>query len=261
MVLAAQHEALAAEVDRMHTTLLDVDWHAPVRTCGDWDVLELVTHLGMIHRWAARLVRERATERIDRATMDFDLPADVSGKRDGDGYAEWFAAGGAQLVDAVRAADPDEPMWAWGADQHVRFWTRRQLHETAVHHADLRLAVGLTPPLTVDAPVAADGIDELLDNLPAAGYFVPGVAELRGNGETIHLHATGTPEGEWIIRLDPDGFRYEHGHDKSTVAVRALIGDLLLLIMNRRSLDADAASFEVFGDRALLDHWLAKATL
>jgi hypothetical protein len=24
-------------------------------------------------------------------------------------------------------------MWAWGPDKHARFWSRRMLHETAVH--------------------------------------------------------------------------------------------------------------------------------
>jgi uncharacterized protein (TIGR03083 family) len=255
---AAQHsshtEALANEVDRMHADLAQVDWAAPVATCGDWDVAALVEHLGTIHRWAAQLVRERSPQRLDRTNMDFGLPSTT------DGYADWFAAGGAQLVDALRDAEGDESMWAWGVDQHVRFWSRRQVHETAVHHADLRLALGLDPPLTVDAATAADGIDELLDNLPAAAYFVPGVAELRGNGETVHLHAT---DGgyECTITLGVDGFSYEHSHGKGTVAVRGAVADLLLLLMNRRSLEADSARFEVFGDRAPLQLWLAHATL
>lgn len=255
-------DALEAEIIRTRADLDDADWFAPVPSCPDWDVSDLVKHLGRIHRWAATLVRERATQRIDRGMIDFELPHDIQQ------WGTWFAEGGARLVDALRTADGDAPMWAWGTDQHVRFWSRRQVHETAVHHADLRLALGRDPLLTVDAATAADGIDELLDNLPAAGYFVPGIASLKGACETIHLHAT-DGGGEWTITLGPDGFTYAHEHGKGTVAVRATTEDLLLLSMNRRTLDRDAEMpgiagerrYELFGDRALLDHWLANATL
>jgi uncharacterized protein (TIGR03083 family) len=259
-------EALAAEVARMRGDLAEVEWYAPVPSCPDWDVSDLVKHVGRVHRWAAAMVADVTPQRLNRSKLEMELPYDVRQ------YGTWFAEGGGRLVDTLNAADPDAPMWAWGADQHVRFWSRRMLHETAVHHADLRGALGLEPRLTVDPSVAADGLDELLDNLPSALYFVPGVAELRGDGESIHLHATdgadpaasgSSPQfnSEWTITLGPDGFTYDHSHGKGTVAVRGGAGDLLLLMMNRRSLDRDAERFQVFGERALLDHWLQHATL
>src|SRR5206468_2913885 len=129
--------------------------------------------------------------------------------------ADWFADGGRALVDTLRAADPDAPMWSWGADQHARFWSRRMLHETTVHGVDASLAVAARP--AVDAAVAVDGIAELLENLPSAAYFRPEVAQLKGSGESIHLHATDA-DGEFVIHLGADGFTWAPGHEKATVA-------------------------------------------
>jgi uncharacterized protein (TIGR03083 family) len=148
-------------------------------------------------------------------------------------------------------------MWAWGADQHVRFWSRRMVHETIVHGADSALARGEVPAL--DPSLAVDAIDELLDNLPTAGYFAPNVAELRGGGETIHLHCTDV-DGEWMIELGAHGYRWEHAHGKGTVAVRGAAGDLELLLYGRLRAD-DETRFARFGDLALFDRWLTNSAL
>ena len=103
---------------------------------------------------------------------------------------EWIRRGGVALVATLRATNPATSMWAWGSDQHVRFWSRRQLHETLVHRFDLELSQGERP--SAPAHLAADTIDEFLDNLAAAEYFSPAVARLRGNGESI-LFAPQTP--------------------------------------------------------------------
>lgn len=251
--------ALAAEIAPFVTELRalgDAAWRTPAPACPGWSVLDVVQHLGTIHRWAATMVRARATERLGRAAVDMQMPDDALD------HADWFATGAVELVDALRDADGDDEMWAWGADPHVRFWSRRQLHETAVHHADVRLALALEPALLLDPSLACDGVDELLDNLPAAAYFSPAVTQLRGSGESIHLHATdveGTT-GEWTITLTPDGFTYDHSHGKGTAAVRGAAADLMLLVHNRRSLDDDGR-FQQFGDRAVVEHWLANSAL
>jgi uncharacterized protein (TIGR03083 family) len=222
----------------------------PVPTCPGWDLGKLARHVGMTHRWAAELVRTRAIERLDPRTLALELPADPAD------YADWIDAGGDVLVAALHAADPDDSMWAWGADQHVRFWSRRMLHETVVHTADAMIARGAEPLL--EPATAVDAVDELLDNLPSAGYFAPKVAELRGQGESIHLHCTDI-EGEWMVTLTPAGYTWEHAHGKGTVAVRGSAGDLALLLYGRRR--ADDARLARFGDLGLLDHWLAHSAL
>lgn len=66
------------------------------------------------------------------------------------------------------------------------------------------------------------------------------------------------PGAEWLIEFGEDGFTWRRAHEKATVAVRAPLTDLMLLI-NRR-LDVDSGRAEVLGDRELLDFWLERAT-
>jgi uncharacterized protein (TIGR03083 family) len=226
------------------------DASTPVPTCPGWDLGKLTRHLGTTQRWAAEMVRTRAVARLDPRTLELGLPTDPAG------YADWIDAGGETLVATMQAADPDDAMWAWGADQHVRFWSRRMVHETVVHTADAAIALGGQP--TLEPAVAVDAVDELLDNLPSAGYFAPKVAGLRGEGESIHLHCTDI-EGEWMITLTPAGYAWEHAHGKGSVAVRGAAGDLELLLYGR--LRADAEQFTRFGDVALFDRWLANSEL
>ena len=145
-----------------------------VPSCPGWAVHDLALHLGTVHRWAEELVRVRATTRIPSSDMGLD-----EGPVDG----EWVRRGGEALLRTLRATDPAASMWAWGADQHARFWSRRQLHETLVHRFDLELAEGRSP--SAPAHLAADTIDEFLANLARAEYFSPNVSRLRGNGESI----------------------------------------------------------------------------
>jgi uncharacterized protein (TIGR03083 family) len=237
-------------VETYAAVIRGADLTMPVPTCPGWDIAKLTRHLGTTHRWVAEMVRTYATERIDPRTLDLRLPGDTAG------YPDWIAAGGSALGSTLAAADADHAMWAWGADQHARFWSRRMVHETVVHTADAQLALGFEP--SADPGLAVDAIDELLENLPTAGYFAPKVAELRGDGESIHLHCTDI-DGEWMIELHPGGYRWDHAHGKGTVAVRGTAADLVLLLYGRRS--ADDARFARFGDTELLDRWLANSSL
>jgi uncharacterized protein (TIGR03083 family) len=248
---AAACAAFTAESERFVATVREADPDTPVPTCAPWDIGRLVKHVGLIQRWAEQMVREGATERLDQRALDLALPEDRRA------YPDWLAAGAAQLGTTLRAADPTQPTWSWGADQHARFWSRRALHEGTVHHADATLALGGRP--SIDAAQAVDGIDEFLDNLPSAAAFTPRIAELRGTGESVHLHCTDT-EGEWMITLTPDGFTWEHGHGKGTVAVRGRAEDLLLLAYGRLPA-ADGDRFARFGDTALLDRWITASAI
>ena len=242
-------DAIAAEVERCSQAVQGAALDTKVPTCPPWDLAQLLKHIGIIQRWAGRMVSERAQERLDFKQLDTGLPADVAG------YPAWFAAGGQQLVATLRASKPDTSMWAWGADKHARFWVRRMLHETGVHRADAELALGREP--SFEAAVAIDGVDEFLENLPHAVSFAPNVKELRGNGETIHFHCTDA-DGEWLVELRPGGFSWQHGHGKGSAAVRGTASNLLLLTYGRRKRD-EAGLFEVFGDPAVLDRWFASA--
>jgi len=248
MDYATYCEELSREGERFVERARHAEFAAPVASCPGWRVVDLVTHLGTVHRWAEHLVRVLAPARISPRDMGFSRgPVD----------AHWLAEGLDQLVSTLRASDPDAPMWSWGVDQHVRFWARRQLHETLVHRLDLEGAMDL--PSEIDPEVGADAIDEFLVNLPAAASFSPDVRRLVGEGEVL---AFVTGEGRvWRRRLEPGGFLEvpEDEEVSAAATVRASTAELLMVLTRRRALEDSTC--EVEGRRDLIEHWLANSAL
>src|ERR1019366_5009290 len=123
---------------------------APVPGCPGWDVERLLLHIGDVHRWAATIVRERWTERLQR---DFEGPA---GR---DELLAWYREGCAALIETLDAGSSRDDFWFWGpAPNALAFWARRQANETAAHRCDAESARGtITPLTTVDA---LDALDE-----------------------------------------------------------------------------------------------------
>ncbi|WP_203974885.1 maleylpyruvate isomerase family mycothiol-dependent enzyme [Planotetraspora silvatica] len=263
---------LSAEIDRLVDVVRGGDPAAEVPTCPGWTLTRLLKHVGIVHRWVRHLVAERVTEPL----WSRDLPVTMPG--DPGAYPDWLAEGGAELVTALRDADPGTAVWSWSARPDVGFWSRRMLHETTVHRADAELALGREPH--IEARTAVDGVDEFLANIKVAPWMTESLRELGGAGETLHIHATDTPgrdphatpgegvpaahphdrdSGEWTITLSPGTFTWTHGHGKGDVAVRGPMSDLLLLLYGRR--EPSDGRFEVFGDRDLLARWLAKTSL
>ena len=247
-------DLVKADVARAAALIAEADADTPTPSCPGWTLGGLAAHLGGVQRWATALVTRLPQQRIELSAEEIGVPQEWSA------MPEWLAAGGAALVEALGAADPDAPCYSWGADQHVRWWLRRQLHETAIHRVDVELAV-LGAAGDLEPSVAVDNIGEFLDNLPHMARFRPEVRELRGDGETIHLHATDVgvdnADGEWLITLEPHGFRWSHAHVKGAAAVRGPVTDLLQFVWGRRK--ADDPAFELFGDSALLSYWSSKA--
>jgi hypothetical protein len=131
------------------------------------------------------------------------------------------------------------------------------VHETGVHRVDADLARGVEPE--VDGALAADGIDELLDNIPTARYFRPRVAELRGAGESIALRSTDRDEA-WQVRLEADGFAWDATRaTDATVTVSAPTSMLYLVLFGRRP--TTDSRVEIAGDDALLARWLEASAL
>jgi uncharacterized protein (TIGR03083 family) len=144
-----------------------------------------------------------------------------------------------------------------GPDKHARFWSRRMVHETAVHRVDAELARAVEPE--VDPAVATDGINELLENLPRS-------RTLHGNGEQLHLFASDHPD-HWTIIHQPTTFTWTHngsedetdGSAAPTVTVRAPTADLYLFLWGRRR--PTHPSLSVTGDATLLTHWQQHAVI
>jgi uncharacterized protein (TIGR03083 family) len=222
----------------------DVDLAVP--GCPGWSVGDLLAHVDFVQRRTRYWVQVRAPARISAREMD--LP---QGAVD----AAWLAEGLEELLVTLRASDPDAPMWAWGEDQHVRYWARRLLHETLVHRVDLEDALGLA--VTIDPEVASDAIDEFLGNVASAGEFSPAVANLVGEGDVVEFRVEGGTA--WSVRLDPDGFRFVSDPPAPDASLVAEATELLLVIYGRRSLDSHAC--RVAGRRELLERWIENSAL
>jgi uncharacterized protein (TIGR03083 family) len=247
-------DLIDGEIRRFAELIADTDPTAPVPDCGDWTLADLVHHVALIHHWVGTMVTKLTPVRIDRRPTDITRPEDWSQ------VPAWFTQNGADLVAALRAADPEAPMYSWSADKHVSFWIRRMLHESTIHRTDAEAAARVSDS-RIEPTVAVDAVDEFLENLPFVKIFRPAVRELHGDGETIHLHATdldgtGLP-GEWLITLEPHGFRWSHAHVKGAAAVRGTAQDLALFLYGRRK--AGDAALEIHGDFSLLAHWSAKS--
>lgn len=230
--------ALRAETARLAEVVAGAEPDRPVPRCPDWDLAALARHVGRVHRWATAVVRSGTP--VDPSTLPPDAPHEPAA------LPVWLLDGAAAFAAAASAEPLDRACWAWGPDQRARFWARRMAHETLVHRIDAELAAG-TGTGPVEPVMAADAIAELFENAPA----LPWLADLRGGGETIHLHATDTP-GEWLVQLGPDGWSVRAEHAKGDVALRGPAVALLLALLGRRG----TAELEVFGDAAVFTRFV-----
>jgi uncharacterized protein (TIGR03083 family) len=231
------------------------DLTRPIPTCPEWTLRELAVHVGRAHRWAAQITATRSPVFVEfRSLPDGRFPAEPAAQ------ADWLAAGARRAVAAIDEAGQD-PVWMFGSMVPASFWGRRMCHETLVHAADAQLAAGQQPDPA--AALAADGIDEWLTVLmpPRAGQADPREQALPPGAA---LHVRPADAGGWIIRREPAGVTVTRtagpgepaaGADGAVVAGPA--ARLLLLLLRRVPVHDPAVT--VFGDRAVLDRWLAAA--
>lgn len=236
-------EQLACDGRRM-ADLGRRDLTAPVPTCPDWTLGDLLLHTGQVHRWQTEAARKDHGE----------FPGERShsrGPADGQPLPDWFQEGVDLAVATMSKIDATETRWTWfPPDQTAGWYFRRITQETLVHRIDAELTAG--DVTDVDPVLAADGIAEMCE------VFVPSAdgQPIGGDGQTLHLHATDA-ESEWLLTLHADRVDVERGHAKGDAAVRGTARDLLLLVWGREPLDA----IEVFGDESVVATFRAAAKL
>jgi len=215
------------------------DLTAPVPSCPDWTMADLVRHTSQVHRNRTVLARLNETEYPDGLTRE-------PGPDNIDQLLDWYRAGLNELVAALEEVGPDAPTWTWTGENRVRFWMRRMAQETTVHRWDAQNAIGDAEP--IEPALASDGVDEFLD------AFIPGEGiPWEGKAGTVHLHCTDV-EGEWTVALEPKDIpTYERGHSKGDAAVRAAAHDLLMFVWRR----VEPKDVEVLGNAALVDEFWA----
>jgi uncharacterized protein (TIGR03083 family) len=221
-------------------------WSDRVPSCPEWTVDDLVWHITEVQHFWRWIVRERAAD-----------PSGYEGLQrvSGDELLSVCRAGAGSLVETLRAADPDDPVWSWRPDTTVRWVIRRQAHEAAMHRWDAEASAGTD--WSVPADLAVDGIDEFFE------YMTTRPADDAAPvGGTVHLHCTDT-DGEWLV-ADPEPgapFTVTREHAKGDAAVRGTASDLLLLVWRRVGLDAGGDRFQTFGDVDVAKRMLARSRL
>jgi uncharacterized protein (TIGR03083 family) len=241
--------ALHSDRDRLGA-LAGTSLDHEVGSCPGWTSRDLLVHLGRVHRWAERAVA---------IAPGADLPGFGPGPGDRDPI-EWVVEGLDGLIATFESIDLGTPCAAFAGPQSGAWWLRREAMETTVHRWDAQTAAGRTPD-PVDGEVAQSGLDEWCE-LQSRRWFTPDV----GLSMTLHLHGTDPVEAaeagagsepEWFLEATPTGVRWEHGHRKGDVAVRASRSDLFLARWNR----IDTGRLDVFGDRDLLGRFLAASAV
>ncbi|RYJ29067.1 hypothetical protein CU044_2160 [Streptomyces sp. L-9-10] len=164
---------------------------APVPTCPDWRIRDLLRHAGTVHRWATGFVTNgQLNPRRPEAEPDLD----------GDTLVEWYREAHALLVAALAEAPAGLTCWTFlPAPTPLAFWARRQAHETAVHRVDAHSALGpvrdtAAPPLGTG--LAADGIDELL-----TGFHGRERSRVRSDAPRVLRVRTTDTDDVWTVRI------------------------------------------------------------
>ena len=250
-------EVLALEGVRMADAAGALSPDAPVPTCPEWVVRDLVRHTGGVHRWATGVVATPHTElwavELDEVVGTWPSDAELVGV---------VPRGHAGLVAALVAAPPDLECWTFlRAPSPLAHWARRQAHETAIHRVDTERTAGvaLSP---VDAAVAADGVDELL-----CGFVPRRSTRLRAETPSmLRVHSTDTGEA-WVLRIEGEGVSSSrvgsgagelHGSGDTSAAattactVSAAAEDLFEALWNRGRRE----TLTVEGDDAVLRQFL-----
>ncbi|MEY2455180.1 MAG: hypothetical protein QOK06_274 [Acidimicrobiaceae bacterium] len=240
MDAAAQLDAVRRESTVFYDTAEAArDRAAPVPSCPEWSVDDLIWHLAEVHWFWATIAEQRIAEASGLETLPHPErpPSD-----------ELIAFGRAQLdhlLEAITGVDPSTPVWTWAHRQDIGFIQRHQVQEAAVHRWDMELATGVdrTP---IAPAVAADSIDEFLSISLA---YALGDAALPGS---VHLHCTDT-SGEWIIHADG---AVEPVHAKGDAAIRGSASNLLLALYRRVPL----TDLEVIGNESVATDFISRLT-
>ncbi|OON82854.1 maleylpyruvate isomerase family mycothiol-dependent enzyme [Streptomyces tsukubensis] len=252
---------LGTQIDLLRSCVKGADLTGPVAACPDWNLGQLLWHIGGAHHWAEIAVRTRATQPVAE-----ELVNDVSGhaRAAPEIIDAWLAEGTSRLTDALRAAGPEARVWTPGPGGTTAFWARRMLYEVMVHRADASRAVGAE--FAIDEEFAVDGVEEWMEfaTVPEVVRPQSELPPLLGPGRTLSFRGTDTASDrtvEWLVDLTGNAVACHRGDARAeksaAVRVRASLTDLLLLLYRRRT--AGDEGVEVDGDTGLLDVWLERS--
>jgi uncharacterized protein (TIGR03083 family) len=218
-------DSLDGDFRRLHDLAGD-DLTAPVPTCPEWTLKDLVEHVATVYLHKAETMRLG------------EFPKDWPPQRAPEAPAAYLQRAYAALTEEFSARNPDDTAATWfEPDQTVGFWIRRMAHESVIHRVDAELAVG-TDQQPIATDVAVDGTDEVLKGfLPYATTAWPEDFEgvLPAGGETALVRAG---DAAWLVTVG-DSVTVAHA-DPQTPADVTLSGDpsaVLLWVWRRAAVD------------------------
>lgn len=253
-----RREALQDHTERLAECARAAGSEASVPTCPGWTVSNLVEHVGQTQHWVSEIVERRITDPAELPTEMVELPAEPQA------WPAWLSGAAARAATACSDTALEAAVFNAAGDSRTgaQFWLHSLLNEAVIHGFDAAAAAGHDHDL--DADIAAELITNHLTMLASptwAAQRPESAAAMRGNSETLHLHATDEPSlgdaGEWHIERHPDGVRWQPRHGTADVTVRGPAKSLLLVLTRRRPLTGGHADHvTVDGDVELARQWL-----
>lgn len=244
---------IVAQTNRLNATIAGAELSALVPSCPEWNLGQLLGHIGAMHRWAAEIVRTRAPwppadEQVHAISVE--AGADVGG------FKRWLTQGAAHVAETLRAAGAGAWMWTPIPTQTAAFWARRIAYDTLVHRADAAQAVGVE--FIADVDVVRDALDEWMEAgaLPQVIEAKPHMRGLLGLGHTVRLHATDIADearASWVVDLTGEQIRWRRTSEHASVTLGGPLVSLLLAVYGRC---APGEGIELVGDAELWHSWL-----
>ena len=130
------------ESSRFIACLADADPAAPVPSCPEWTVDDLIWHLAEVQLFWGAIVRDRLDD------PDAAEEGKPSRPEDHAALVALFGDATRQLLDALATTPPETEVWTWADDHTVAFVLRRQAHEALIHRMDAELVAGEVPSST-----------------------------------------------------------------------------------------------------------------
>lgn len=201
--------------------------HAHVPTCPEWNVADLVWHVGETHHFWRSIASGEIKDPEDGYTQP-ERPEDED-------LLGWYRKGLAETLTVFTELDPEEPCWTWAPQKDVAFVQRRMAQETAVHAWDVLNAIGSRAPLPAD--VAADGVDEFLTFFLGLAEMLDLPREPVGPVGTVLLSSTDTDQA-WTVDHTGQHWRVSRSVTRASTAVAGTASDLLLALWRRTGTEA-----------------------